>query len=378
MAGMSVGAEDVAPLLDEIGNFADGRIAPAVSRPERPATAPELERLTAEALALGILPDAREPGFGLWEDTGHAHAMAFNIALLRRIGHANAGIAFAWHRLSLARWAERAMGWQPADTAGPLGLTLAPTGHYGLARTALARRLDGQAADAADEALLADWLDRATHATCVVAPAGWTELVWPAWRDGDVALVRVGRAQLRATPRFAQHGLDELCAFELTHDARAAAGSSGSGSGRVYARLLALEMIGLVAIGLGAVDHAMDLAAAYAATRRQGGDVIGRHPAVQGLVADIALARQAAGHALAAWERPLDAIGPGAAVACRARLYPALCRAASQAVQVFGGIGYMRDTGAEKILRDVNALRLQSGGTREPAAFAAAWLGKAA
>jgi alkylation response protein AidB-like acyl-CoA dehydrogenase len=43
-------------------------------------------------------------------------------------------------------------------------------------------------------------------------------------------------------------------------------------------------------------------------------------------------------------------------------------------LQVHGGSGYMRDTGAEKIVRDQNMLKLQIGGTRDAHLFVAAWM----
>ncbi|MBK9236843.1 MAG: hypothetical protein IPO19_12810 [Rhodoferax sp.] len=59
----------------------------------------------------------------------------------------------------------------------------------------------------------------------------------------------------------------------------------------------------------------------------------------------------------------------------RASTSPALCHAANQVMQVHGGIGYMRDAGPEKLLRDQNMLKLMSGGTREIHTFLAGWTG---
>ena len=38
-------------------------------------------------------------------------------------------------------------------------------------------------------------------------------------------------------------------------------------------------------------------------------------------------------------------------------------------MQVHGGIGYMRDLGVEKLVRDLNMLRLQTGGVRDIPSF---------
>jgi len=51
----------------------------------------------------------------------------------------------------------------------------------------------------------------------------------------------------------------------------------------------------------------------------------------------------------------------------------ALAHGASAALQVFGGQGYMRDSGLEKALRDVNHLRLLGGSPSELRTCVAAW-----
>jgi acyl-CoA dehydrogenase len=95
------------------------------------------------------------------------------------------------------------------------------------------------------------------------------------------------------------------------------------------------------------------------------------------MLSDIERAHYNAELALRACARPVGELDLGMVAASRATLYEVLCLAADQVVQVHGGIGYMRDAGAEKILRDMNMLRLQAGGTREIRLFLAGWCGDA-
>jgi alkylation response protein AidB-like acyl-CoA dehydrogenase len=60
-------------------------------------------------------------------------------------------------------------------------------------------------------------------------------------------------------------------------------------------------------------------------------------------------------------------------LALRAQAQPALADAANGALQVFGGLGYMKDTGAEKVVRDVNCLRALAGSPRELTLMVAEW-----
>lgn len=377
---MDIDHEDLKHLLAEVGRFAAERIAGATQRPESPMRPDMLEQLTHEAIELGVLslsPDG--DGLGLWEHGDDAHAMAFNIGTLRHLGRANAGIAFSWHRTALAHELSRQLGFGQ-DVARPLGTAFVPTGHYGLARTSLARWIKTPQPQPDDLVLLADWFDRDVHAVPLCAMTSWQSLLWPVWRNGTVAWQLAERRVLAVESCRPQHGFDELAAFTVRH-----AGAAGElrlpeaeTSRRLYARVLKMDMIGLLAIGAGAIARAQQMASSYAAVRRQGGKLIGEHPAVQQLLSEIEVARQQAESMLAMFACPIDETDLGVVAAARAAAHDALCHAANQAVQVHGGIGYMRDSGPEKILRDQNMLKLQAGGTREAYSFVAGWTGEQA
>jgi hypothetical protein len=373
---MSIDPDDVGPLLEEVSSFAKARIGGAVTRPEEPLPIAELENLTREALELGMLPTGGEAGFGLWESCDQPHDMEFNIGVLRHVARANVGVAFAWHRQALARCLERSLGAAPAGD-DLFGTILAPTGHYGLARNSLARWLAGSEQGGDEFHLLADWLDRRTHVTSFVAPESWKFLLWPVWHEGDVLWQRVSRDNVWVRELRFQHGFDEVCAYQILN-------ASGEGqtwqvgggvSRQLYARILKLDMLGLLAIGSGGMARGLELAREYASIRKQGGKRIDRHPAVQRMLSDVEQACRNADLALHACAQPVDELDLGLVAASRANIHEMLCMAANQVVQVHGGIGYMRDAGAEKLLRDMNMLKLQTGGTREIGAFLAGWFG---
>ena len=369
---MTIEAEDVGPLLDEVERFARSRLAAAVERPEIPMSGAMLSALTGEARDLGLLAAGAEGGgFGLWAEVDGGPGMAVSLGALRALARADAGTAFAWHRLALAGFATARLGLAGGE---PLAATATITGHHGLGRAAFAGWLAGRRPSDEDRVFLADWLDRTGHAAVVVAPADWTSLVWPVWSGEAVVWERVERADLVVAPQPDQHGFDGLCGFTVrrVHPAAPPAGPvDGAAARRFAATAVKLDLLGLLAIGAGALDHAASLARDYAHVRRQGGRLIADHPAVRLLLGEIDAARHGADLALATAIRPVDDLDLAAVVRSRLVTQEALCRGANQAVQVFGGIGYMRDTGVEKILRDMNMLRLQSGGLGDARLFAA-------
>jgi alkylation response protein AidB-like acyl-CoA dehydrogenase len=115
---------------------------------------------------------------------------------------------------------------------------------------------------------------------------------------------------------------------------------------------LALLRAGSAAIARGIARRAREMALEYAENRFQGGVPIIEHDAVREMLAAMKV-REAATPA------PLEAvIDPAAALATRVAATDAALATATDAVQVFGGTGYMHETGIEKLMRDAKSLQL--------------------
>ncbi|MET3987280.1 acyl-CoA dehydrogenase family protein [Streptomyces sp. PvR034] len=114
---------------------------------------------------------------------------------------------------------------------------------------------------------------------------------------------------------------------------------------------------------VGIAQAALDAALAYAAQREQFGKSIAGHQLVQELIADISVDVDAA--RLLTW-RVADLIDRGlpfAAESSTAKLFAseAAVRAASNALQVHGGYGYIDEYPAGKLLRDARVMTLYEG-----------------
>ncbi|MFF7037243.1 MULTISPECIES: acyl-CoA dehydrogenase family protein [Streptomyces] len=114
---------------------------------------------------------------------------------------------------------------------------------------------------------------------------------------------------------------------------------------------------------VGIAQAALDAAVRYAGEREQFGKPIARHQLVQELLSDIAVDVDAA--RLLTW-RVADLIDRGqefATAASTAKLYAseAAVRCANNALQVFGGYGYIDEYPVGKLLRDARVMTLYEG-----------------
>ncbi len=121
--------------------------------------------------------------------------------------------------------------------------------------------------------------------------------------------------------------------------------------------------ISVAAMGVGLAQGCYDLAAAYAAERRQFGKPIAKFQAVRFQLADMATEIEA-GRALvhrAAWLK--DQGRPFALAAAQAKLYTGLLsnRAANAALQIHGGYGFMDEFAISRLYRDQKILEIGEG-----------------
>lgn len=140
-------------------------------------------------------------------------------------------------------------------------------------------------------------------------------------------------------------------------------GREGQGF-RITIDTLNRARVGVAAIGVGLARAAFEVARDYARQRVQSGHPIASHQAVQLLLADMAMAVETA--RLVTWRaaRAFERDDPDAErYSAMAKCYAsdAAMRVSTDAVQVLGGYGYMRDYPVEKYMRDAKLLQIYEG-----------------
>ena len=120
---------------------------------------------------------------------------------------------------------------------------------------------------------------------------------------------------------------------------------------------------GVAAMAVGVARAAFEFARDYARERVQFGVPIASHQAIGFLIADMATEIEAA--RLLCWRAAtaLDAGEPATLLSAHAKRFAAdtAMKVTTDAVQVYGGYGYMRDYPVEKLMRDAKVMQLYEG-----------------
>ena len=179
-----------------------------------------------------------------------------------------------------------------------------------------------------------------------------------------------GMPGLEQSPAFKKMGIGSSPTGELfLSDVKAGPerlmGESEDGYGRSGAKsTFSLERAGVAAMALGLVERSLELSLEYAKTRVQFDQTIGSYQLIQLKLAKMEVARlnleslvfryietRAAGKDLTLAE----------ASAMKLYAAQAAMEVTTEAVQVFGGAGYMRATRVEQLMRDAKILQIYAG-----------------
>ncbi|MET9878092.1 acyl-CoA dehydrogenase family protein [Actinacidiphila glaucinigra] len=268
---------------------------------------------------------------------------------------------------SVAHWGteEQKRDWLPrlasGEAVGCFGLTEPGTGSDAGNLTTRARR------DGGDYVINGAkmFITNGTWADVVLLFARTNDL--PGHKGVSAFLVPAGSPGLTRHEVHGKLGLRGQATAELVlEDVRVPASAMLGPEGKGFSVAMSALAKGRMSVAAGCVgiaQAALDAAVGYAKEREQFGRPIAAHQLVQELLADIALDVDAA--RLLTW-RVADLIDRGlpfAAESSKAKLFAseAAVRCANNALQVFGGYGYIDEYPVGKLLRDARVMTLYEG-----------------
>lgn len=366
---------DLTALLQTTQRFARQTLAAEVAVPQTAMTPERARALVNQLVQLGVLNAGPEPALGLWDDAHDPLQRVLGQKTLHALAGCSPGFAYQVHLQGLANLMARGRLMAPGEDL------ISFEGWLGMGGRALPAALTDKPLSPPHAAQMADCWSEPTpqKPRYLHALPDWTSLWLPTWQtQGAWRWHRFARSDLVVEVCGHPHGFDELVLQKLclrTPGLRPDEGlTSNAQASQQFIELSACYGIGLLAIAAGAASRALLIARDYSELRRQGGVLIKEHDAVAQLLGK---ARQILGLTESAMTSlttgPLNLALLIEVWRMRATLHPMLCTVASNAMQVLGGIGYMRDQGVEKLLRDCNQLRLLGGSPSELTLCSAAW-----
>ncbi|WP_328316665.1 acyl-CoA dehydrogenase family protein [Streptomyces sp. NBC_00388] len=270
---------------------------------------------------------------------------------------------------TIAHWGdeEQKRRWLPGLTSGELigcfGLTEPGTGSDAGNLTTKAVRDGGSGDYVVNGSKM--FITNGTWADVVLLFARSTDA--PGHRGISAFLVPTDTPGLTRRTVHGKLGLRGQATAELTfEDVRVPASAMLAPEGKGFAVAMSALAKGRMSVAAGCVgiaQAALDCAVTYATEREQFGRTIAHHQLVQELITDIAVDVDAA--RLLTW-RVADLIDRGepfTTESSKAKLFAseAAVRAANNALQVFGGYGYIDEYPAGKLLRDARVMTLYEG-----------------
>ena len=187
---------------------------------------------------------------------------------------------------------------------------------------------------------------------------------------GDAPGLHVGRVEDKMGIRASQTAELVFDGVAVPDDQRL--GAVGEGF-KIAMRTLDRSRLGIAAPALGIADGAVTLARRHLATRRQFGRALAEFQGLQWMAADLATQIEAARQLLYRAATVVEAAGFGAVPEDQAReatrlsaMAKLFCsdtamRTATDAVQLFGGYGYIRDYQVERFMRDAKITQIYEG-----------------
>ncbi len=358
---------DTQLLLDSIKRFVDTELMPLEIEVEAAGeVSPELaKRLRTKALELGFF------AMDLPESAGGAGLSALEMCLAEeqfgRVGEALIRHTFGSVPGVLAHCeGEQRKKYLDRAVRGEIDVAIAMTepgagSDASGIRTTASRDGDGWVLNGAKHFISGADVAEAFFVTAVTSTDSQSRQISTFLVDRDSPGFTIGRVQ----PMMGLRGVKQCELFfdQVRLGPDQLLGPQGRGLSLALSTLNRVRLSGLAARAVGSAMRLLDECLQYSKDRHQGGKSISEHQLIQAKLARMAADIYATRNIVlnAAWEVD-QGFDPRAKVSiAKLQASEMLGRTADQAVQIFGGAGYSKDSHVERIYRDARVLRILDG-----------------
>ncbi|MBV6494035.1 MAG: hypothetical protein LDLANPLL_02061 [Turneriella sp.] len=368
-------ANAVDELIGHTAAFRARHLDGAFAYTEKVCDAQTLLSWRDKCIALGLETPLAEERLGNATFFANGHPLFLYLASLKEIAMANASLAWITHESLLSNAFSKIFSWEENTKFTPTYIHL--QGANGLARLSLSHFFSGELSEE-DHVFLEEYFVSENHPFFVYGISAPTQFIAPLFSKKNQQVEwHLFEADLTRDEKiFRAHGFDELSLREVAvkKSIKQFLCEDSLSAKILFENALSLTALVQIAIGWGLLENAKQKMQRYTSERKQGGKIIAEHAAVRRMLGEVL-------RTLETVQASLRGVTIGSAsfvkiataLSLKATLVEKMHSAATVALQSFGGYGFMRDYGMEKILRGMGHLRGNFGTALEVELFLSAF-----
>ncbi|MDH5401672.1 MAG: acyl-CoA/acyl-ACP dehydrogenase [Candidatus Heimdallarchaeota archaeon] len=350
--------DDLTTIINDIViPFIEVNLLPMVSRHELPMSSSDFEQLIVKTHELGFVDTLAKDKTSMWTHPGDGLNCWYSIQMLIEISKTNTAFALALHQTAISYYMQQLLNESFTERT-----FLLLQGHYGLARFSLAHLLSNNLTTI-DIQELNSYFQPNPDTYCIFHELDtWSSILLPEITINGVNWIKYERNELEVEKQSHSLGFDELNTYKIRLIQVSDQKYESNSTPNNYTLLFQIQQMVMIALAAGALYRALKMARNYASIRSQGGNLLHHHSAIKILLSSAEATYQQALTSLQSIAlQGLSHDSLRRVISTRIQLQSHIHDATNSCLQVFGGMGYMQDTGLEKIVRDCHQLKLMYG-----------------
>ncbi|MDH5717460.1 MAG: acyl-CoA dehydrogenase family protein [Spirochaetia bacterium] len=334
-------------VLEAYRIFAEKSIKKNISQYEEITPDLKIKNIYESAIKNGLIAKDKGHGYELWEDVTSKDSILFNIKAVSILSEVNAGISFHLAQMALGTLFRNKLKIKENKI-----FVLSLESQFNFFKNIL------------DPVAVTE---QNNYSFFLQASEYWEEVIIPFIDNNSIIQwVRLKKTECKIYNYENSHGINEtnfikiIVPINLLYQNKIKINSNTAKT--LYLEACILYMLSIMAVAYGAALSAYKKAIKYSEQREQGGSVIKNHFYIQNTLSEIKLnlknCEDIFQNISIKSDRKESLFN---ILRYKLTVMPYAFKSANLSLQIFGGYGYMKEFGIEKIVRDINHLSLLGG-----------------